>query len=138
MPCLALGLPIVASFTRLLRASLLDFMNSDVVLSLRARGMTRREIVLFHGVRNAMTTFVSFVALQIGWLIGGTLVVETIFDWPGIGSLLYSSVEARDLTVVQAVVVVIALAFVVLNLFADMVVLWLDPRIGRGTLRGVS
>ncbi len=89
MPCLALGLPIVASFTRLLRASLLDFMNSDVVLSLRARGMTRREIVLFHGVRNAMTTFVSYVALQIGWLIGGTLVVETIFDWPGIGYLHY-------------------------------------------------
>jgi peptide/nickel transport system permease protein len=136
MPCLALTLPIVASFTRLLRGSLLDFMGSDVVLSLSARGMTRREIVLHHGVRNAMTTFVSFVALQIGWLIGGTLVVETIFAWPGIGSLLYDSVEARDLTVVQAVVVVIAFAFVVLNLVADLVVLWLDPRIGRGSIGG--
>ncbi len=136
MPCLALTLPIVASFTRLLRGSLLDFMNSDVVLSLSARGMTRREIVLHHGVRNAMTTFVSYVALQIGWLIGGTLVVETIFAWPGTGSLLYDSVEARDLPVVQAVVVIIAFAFVVLNLFADLVVLWLDPRIGRGSLGG--
>jgi len=134
MPCIALTLPIVASFTRLLRGSLLDFMNSDVVLSLRARGLTRREIVLYHGVRNAMTTFVSYVALQLGWLIGGTLVIETIFAWPGIGTLLYNAVEGRDLPVVQGVVVVISFAFVVLNLIADLVVLWLDPRIGRNVL----
>lgn len=136
MPCTALTLPILASFTRLLRGSLLDFMNSDVVLSLRARGMTRREIVLHHGVRNAMTTFVQYVALQTGWLIGGTLIVETIFAWPGIGSLLYTSVETRDLPVVQGVVVIISVAFVALNLLADLVVLWLDPRIGRGALGG--
>jgi peptide/nickel transport system permease protein len=136
MPCTALTLPILASFTRLLRGSLLDFMNSDVVLSLRARGMTRREIVLHHGVRNAMTTFVQYVALQTGWLIGGTLIVENIFAWPGIGSLLYTSVETRDLPVVQGVVVIISVAFVALNLLADFVVLWLDPRIGRSVLGG--
>lgn len=134
MPCAALTLPILASSTRLLRGSLLDFMSSDVVLSLRARGITRREIVLYHGVRNAMTTFVSFIALQAGWLIGGTLIVETIFAWPGIGSLLYNSVEARDLPVVQAIVVTISVAFVIFNLLADLAVLWLDPRIGRGAL----
>jgi peptide/nickel transport system permease protein len=111
-------------------------MNSDVVLSLRARGMTRREIVLHHGVRNAMTTFVQYVALQTGWLIGGTLIVENIFAWPGIGSLLYTSVETRDLPVVQGVVVIISVAFVALNLLADFVVLWLDPRIGRSVLGG--
>ncbi len=138
MPCTALTLPILASFTRLLRGSLLDFMNSDVVLSLRARGMTRREIVLHHGVRNAMTTFVQYVALQTGWLIGGTLIVENIFAWPGIGSLLYTSVETRDLPVVQGVVVIISVAFVALNLLADLVVLWLDPRIGRGVRGGTS
>lgn len=136
MPCAALTVPMLASFTRLLRASLLDFTNSDVAFALRARGLTRREIVLGHSLRNAMATFVSFVALQAGWLIGGTVIVETIFAWPGIGSLLISAVLARDLTVIQAVVVVIAVAFIVLNLIADLVVVWLDPRIGRSTAEG--
>jgi ABC-type dipeptide/oligopeptide/nickel transport system permease component len=131
LPCTALAIPMLASFTRLLRARLLEFVNSDVALALQARGLTRREIVLHHGLRNAMTTFVPYVALQSGWLIGGTLIIETIFAWPGIGSLLLSAVLARDLTVVQAVVVVIALAFTVLNLIADLVMLWLDPRISR-------
>ena len=133
MPCVALTIPMLASFTRLLRANLLDFTNSDVAFALRARGLTRREIVLGHSFRNAMATFVSFVALQAGWLIGGTVIVETIFAWPGIGTLLISAVQARDLTVIQAIVVVIAVAFIILNLSADLVVLWLDPRIGRAT-----
>ena len=131
MPCIALTVPMLASFTRLLRANLLDFTDSDVAFALRARGLTRREIVLGHSFRNAMATFVSFVALQAGWLIGGTVIVETIFAWPGIGTLLISAVQARDLTVVQAIVVVIAVTFTVLNLLADLVVVWLDPRIGR-------
>ncbi len=131
MPCTALTLPMLASFTRLLRARLLEFVNSDVALALQTRGLTRREIVFHHGLRNAMATFVSYVALQSGWLIGGTLIIETIFAWPGIGSLLLSAVLARDLTVIQAVVVVIAVAFTVLNLLADLAMLWLDPRISR-------
>ena len=131
MPCVALTVPMLASFTRLLRANLLDFTNSDIAFALRARGLTRREIVLGHSFRNAMATFVSFVALQAGWLIGGTVIVETIFAWPGIGTLLISAVLARDLTVIQAIVVVIAVAFTVFNLLADLAVLWLDPRIGR-------
>jgi peptide/nickel transport system permease protein len=133
MPCVALTIPMLASFTRLLRANLLDFTNSDIAFALRARGLTRREIVLGHSFRNAMATFISFVALQAGWLIGGTVIVETIFAWPGIGTLLISAVLARDLTVIQAIVVVIAAAFILLNLLADLVVLWLDPRIGRAT-----
>jgi peptide/nickel transport system permease protein len=136
MPCTALTLPMLASFTRLLRARLLDFTNSDVALALQARGLTRREIVLHHALRNSMATFVSYVALQSGWLIGGTIIVETIFGWPGMGSLLLSAVLARDLTVIQAVVVVIAVAFTALNLLADLAVLWLDPRIVRGSPGG--
>jgi ABC-type dipeptide/oligopeptide/nickel transport system permease component len=131
MPCTALTLPMLASFTRLLRGSLLDFTNSDIALALRARGLTRREIVIHHGMRNAMVTFVSYVALQAGWLVGGTLIVETIFAWPGIGTLLIGAVQSRDLTVIQATVVIIALAFTLLNLIADLTVIWLDPRIGR-------
>jgi ABC-type dipeptide/oligopeptide/nickel transport system permease component len=131
LPCTALTLPMLASFTRLLRGSLLDFTGSDVALALRARGLTRREIVVHHGMRNAMVTFVSYVALQAGWLVGGTLIVETIFAWPGIGTMLLGAVNSRDLTVIQATVVIIALAFTLLNLLADLAVIWLDPRIGR-------
>jgi len=136
MPCTALTLPMLASFTRLLRVRLLDFTNSDVAVALQTRGLTRREIVLHHALRNSMPTFVSYVALQSGWLIGGTIIVETIFSWPGIGSLLLAAVLARDLTVIQAVVVVIAVAFTVFNLLADLAVLWLDPRIVRAPSRG--
>lgn len=131
MPCIALTLPMLASFTRLLRGSLLDFTGSDIALALRARGLTRREIVIHHGMRNAMVTFVSYVALQAGWLVGGTLIVETIFAWPGIGTMLLGAVQSRDLTVIQATVVIIAVAFTLLNLLADLAVIWLDPRIGR-------
>jgi len=131
LPCTALALPMLASFTRLLRGSLLDFTGSDIALALRARGLTRREIVIHHGMRNAMVTFVSYVALQAGWLVGGTLIVETIFAWPGIGTMLIGAVNSRDLTVIQATVVIIALAFTLLNLLADLAVIWLDPRIGR-------
>jgi peptide/nickel transport system permease protein len=131
MPCIALTLPMLASFTRLLRGSLLDFTGSDIALALSARGLTRREIVIHHAMRNAMVTFVSFVALQAGWLVGGTLIVETIFAWPGIGTMLLGAVQSRDLTVIQATVVIIAVAFTLLNLLADLAVIWLDPRIGR-------
>ncbi len=131
MPCVALTLPMLASFTRLLRASMLDFTGSDVALALRARGLTRREIVLHHAMRNAMVVFVSYVALQAGWLVGSTVIVETIFAWPGIGTMLIGAVQARDLAIVQAVVVIVAVAFTLLNLAADLAVIWLDPRIGR-------
>jgi peptide/nickel transport system permease protein len=131
LPCTALTLPMLASFTRLLRAGLLDFVDSGVALALQTRGLTRREIVVHHGMRNAMVVFVSYVALQAGWLVGGTLIVETIFAWPGIGTMLLGAVQARDLSVIQATVVVIAVVFTLVNLLADLVVLWLDPRIGR-------
>lgn len=131
LPVTALTLPMLASFTRLLRGSLLDFTGSDIALALRARGLTRREIVVHHAMRNAMVTFVSYVALQAGWLVGGTLIVETIFAWPGIGTMLIGAVNSRDLTVIQATVVIIALAFTLLNLLADLAAIWLDPRIGR-------
>ena len=94
MPCAALTVPLLAQFTRMLRGSLLDFTNSDVAFALQARGLSRREIVLHHSFKNAMAAFVPFVALQVGWLIGGTVIVENIFAWPGIGTLLVNSVEA--------------------------------------------
>jgi peptide/nickel transport system permease protein len=128
LPVVTLALPLVSSFVRLLRANLLDLSGSDFMVALRAKGLSEREIMWRHGLRNALVPFLTYLALQAGWLIGGTIIIESIFVWPGIGPVLLSAVQVRDLTVVQAVVVIIAVAFVLLNLLVDGLVMWLDPR----------
>jgi peptide/nickel transport system permease protein len=129
LPTMALTIPLIPVFVRLIRAQLLDVMAQDFVLALRARGLDDCEIVLRHGMRNVAVPTVSFLALQIGWMLGGTLIVENVFAWPGLGSLLVSSVEQRDLAVVQAVVVLVAAGYVLLNLAADAFAVLIDPRI---------
>jgi ABC-type dipeptide/oligopeptide/nickel transport system permease component len=128
LPVVTLALPLVSSFVRLLRANLLDLGGSDFMVALRAKGMSEREIMWRHGLRNALVPFLTYLALQAGWLIGGTIIIESIFVWPGVGLVLLSAVQARDLTVIQAVVVIIAISFVLLNLLVDLLVMWLDPR----------
>jgi peptide/nickel transport system permease protein len=129
LPVLALGIPVVPTFVRLMRGSLLDVMKLDFITSVRAKGLTERDVVLRHAVPNALPPLIAFTALQIGWLIGGTIIVETIFAWPGIGNLVVEAVKARDVAVVQASVAVIAACYVLLNLAADLLVAAADPRI---------
>jgi peptide/nickel transport system permease protein len=107
-------------------------MTSDFVVALRSKGLTENSILLRHGLRNALIPFVTFLALQIGWLIGGTIIVENVFVWPGIGTLALSAVQVRDLTVIQAIVIVVAVSYVILNLLVDLVMMWIDPRIRTG------
>jgi peptide/nickel transport system permease protein len=133
LPTLALAVPLIPTLVRLLRGDLLDIMSQDFIVALRARGLTERQVVVGHALRNAVPAMITFLALQIGWLLGGTLVVETIFGWPGIGSLAMSMTKTRDLPVIQAIVVVVAVAYVALNLLADLLVLWMDPRTRRRT-----
>ena len=133
LPTIALAAPMISSYVRLLRATLLDVMGSDFVLALRAKGLSDRTIVLRHGIRNVLPAFLTLLVLYIGWLIGGTVIIETIFVWPGVGTLLVNAVHVRDLPVIQAVVVVIAVTAVVLNLAADMAVLVIDPRVRLGS-----
>lgn len=129
LPTLALAIPVLPTFVRLMRGSLLDVMKLDFVTSVRAKGLSERDVVLRHGVRNALPPLITFTALQIGWLVGGTIIVESIFAWPGIGNLAVEAVKARDVGVVQAVVAVTALSYVLLNLAADLLVAVADPRI---------
>jgi ABC-type dipeptide/oligopeptide/nickel transport system permease component len=131
LPVIALAVPLVPAVFRLLRGQLLDVLGRDFVEALRIRGMGERRIVVRHAARNALPGFVTYLALQIGYLLGGTLIVEVVFGWPGIGSLTIDAVKARDLGVVQAVVVSLACVYVLLNLLADLAVLWLDPRVRR-------
>jgi peptide/nickel transport system permease protein len=132
MPTLALALPLIPAFVRLLRGALLDVVGQDFVTVLRSKGFRDRFIVAHQALRNAMVPFVTLLAMQIGWLLGGTIIVEVIFAWPGIGSVINNAVQARDVAVIQAAVVVVACGYVLLNLAADVVVTVIDPRVRSG------
>ena len=131
LPALALAIPLIPLLVRLTRGQLLDFMALDLATALRARGITDLRIVFRHGLPNVMVPTIHFLSLQLGWLLGGTLIVETVFAWPGMGQLLLTSVQQHELSVAQAVIVVLAIAFVVLNLLADVLSFAIDPRIRR-------
>ncbi|WP_027932859.1 ABC transporter permease [Amycolatopsis thermoflava] len=133
LPMLAMAIPIVPIQFRIFRGQLLDVMGKNFVEAMRARGLSERSIVYRHGLRNMVGPAVTLTALQLGYLIGGSLVVETVFSWPGIGNLVVSAVQARDFAVVQAIIIVVAAFYVLLNLVADVVVLLIDPRTRKGT-----
>jgi ABC-type dipeptide/oligopeptide/nickel transport system permease component len=131
MPILALSIPFLSSLVRLLRSELLDIMGMEFVTALRAKGLSERDIVIRHALRNAMPSFVTLMALQTSYLFGGTIVVEAVFGWPGLGSLLIGAAQKQDLTVIQALVVVIAAVCVAMSLIADLLVLAIDPRLRK-------
>lgn len=129
LPVLALSLPLGSSIARLLRSELLDVLGSEFVTALRAKGLTRREIVFGHAMRNALPSVVTYLGLQVGDLIAGTVLVEAVFAIPGLGSLALSATDTRDLPVLQAVILTIATGYVLANLSADLTVRTLDPRL---------
>ena len=132
LPVVALAIPFSPALFRLLRGQLLDIGEMDFMRALRGKGLSDREIILRHGLRNAAPPFIALLFLQIGWMVGGTLIVEILFSWPGIGSLLSYAVTNRDYPVVEAVVVVVAASYLLLNLAADLLTLALDPRVRGG------
>jgi ABC-type dipeptide/oligopeptide/nickel transport system permease component len=131
LPTLTLAVPLIPALVRILGGQLATTMESDFIMAQRVKGLRERNVVLRHGVRNALPGAVTYLALQVGYLVAGTVVVESVFQWPGIGSLLLDAVANRDIVIVQAIVVEIAVVYVVLNLLADVFVLWLDPRVAR-------
>jgi ABC-type dipeptide/oligopeptide/nickel transport system permease component len=129
LPTIALALPLVSTFVRLLRSQMLEVMTSDFVIAMRVRGLSLKRIVITHVLPNALPPLITFMALQIGWLLGGTLIVETVFGWPGLGNVTITATSNQDLPVIEAAIVVTAIAYVVANLVADILVMLLDPRI---------
>jgi peptide/nickel transport system permease protein len=120
----------IAVVARVTRSRMIDVLNEPYILAARARGLTRRQIVLRHAVRNTLPTFASIGGLQIGYLFGGVVFTEIIFNWPGVGLQLYDAILARDVPMIQGCVLAVATVFVVGNLIADVVVHALDPRKG--------
>ena len=132
LPALALGFPRAALLTRLIRASLLEVLRLEYVTTARSKGLRENVVVLKHALKNALIPTVTVVGLQIGFLIGGAIVVETVFAVPGIGSFGINAIVQRDYPQVQAFVLVAALVFVLANLSVDLLYAVIDPRIQYG------
>jgi peptide/nickel transport system permease protein len=129
LPVIALGFPRAALLTRLVRASLLEVLKMEYVTTARAKGLGEQFVVLKHGLKNALIPTVTVIGLQVGFLIGGAIVVETVFAVPGIGSFGVDAIIKRDYPQVQAFVLVGALVFVCANLIVDVLYVVIDPRI---------
>lgn len=129
LPAVTLGLPVAAEQMRFLRASMLDVIGQDYVRTARAKGLRPATVVMRHALKNALIPFLTITGLQIGFLLGGSVVIEQIFTWPGVGWLTFQSIEARDYSVVQGTVLLSAIGFLVMNLLVDLGYMALDPRI---------
>ncbi len=129
LPALTLGLGLSAILTRMTRASLLEVLNEDFVRTARAKGLQESDVILKHALRAALLPVATIVGLQLGGLLAGTVITETVFGWDGVGRLLVESIEKRDYPVTQACVLVIALVYVLVNLLTDLAYSRLDPRV---------
>jgi ABC-type dipeptide/oligopeptide/nickel transport system permease component len=129
LPSITLGTAGAASLARLTRSAMLDVLNSDYVTMARAKGLPRRTVIFKHALRNAMIPVITILGLRIGTLISGSVIVETIFAWPGVGRLIISSINVSDFPVVQAAILLTASAVVFANLLTDIAYMFIDPRI---------
>jgi ABC-type dipeptide/oligopeptide/nickel transport system permease component len=131
LPAVTLGTHFAASLARLTRTSMLEVLGQQFVVTARAKGLSEWTVILAHTLKNAAVPIVTLIGLQFGTLLGGAVVTETIFAWPGVGRLAVQSIFVRDYPVVQAGVFVLALTFVAINLLVDLLYGVLDPRIRR-------
>jgi peptide/nickel transport system permease protein len=129
LPAITLGFGLSAILTRMTRTSLLEVLNDDYIRTARAKGLSEQTVIFRHALRAALLPIITIVGLQMGSLLAGTVITETIFSWDGIGRLLVESIEKRDYPVTQACVLVVALSYVLVNLFTDILYRLADPRV---------
>ncbi|WP_123347852.1 MULTISPECIES: glutathione ABC transporter permease GsiC [unclassified Enterobacter] len=129
LPSLTLGAAVAAVMARFTRASFVEVLNEDYMRTARAKGVSETWVVLKHGLRNAMIPVITMMGLQFGFLLGGSIVVEKVFNWPGLGRLLVDSVEMRDYPVIQAEVLLFSLEFILINLVVDILYAAINPAI---------
>lgn len=129
LPSITLGAAVAAVMARFTRASFVEVMQEDYMRTARAKGVRESLVVVKHGLRNAMIPVVTMMGLQFGFLLGGSIVVEVVFNWPGLGRLLVDSVEMRDYPVIQAEVLLFSLEFILINLIVDMLYAAINPAI---------
>ena len=129
MPAVALGVGMAANLSRLTRSSMLDTLNQDYIRTARSKGLVEHWVVIRHALRNALIPVLTAFGLNLGWLLGGAVVIESVFSWPGLGRLMIDSISIRDITIVQASLLFFATSFVLINLVVDILYTVLDPRI---------
>ena len=129
LPSLTLGAAVAAIMARFTRSSFVDILGEDFVRTARAKGLDERHVVIKHAMRNALIPVVTMMGLQFGFLLGGSIVVEKVFNWPGLGRLLVDAVDMRDYPVIQALVLLFSLEFIVINLVVDVLYGLINPAI---------
>jgi peptide/nickel transport system permease protein len=129
LPAIVMGTDLAAPLTRYIRAEMLEQLTQDYVRTAWAKGLPARMVIVRHALKNSLIAAVTVVGLQTARLLGGSTIVETVFSWPGVGRLLIEGIYSRDYPIVQGAVLLIAVTFVFINLFVDIVYKWLDPRI---------
>lgn len=129
LPAVTLGTGLAAILARMVRSSVLEVLGEDYVRTARAKGLSEGAVMWRHALRNAWLPVLTLVGLQLGGLLGGAVITETVFAWPGVGSLLVEAIRNRDYPVVQACVLLVSLAYVLVNTLTDLVYVWVDPRV---------
>jgi len=129
LPAIVMGTDLAAPLTRYIRAEMLEQLTQDYVRTAWAKGLPARMVIVRHALKNSLIAAVTVIGLQTARLLGGSTIVETVFSWPGVGRLLIEGIYSRDYPIVQGAVLLIAVTFVFINLFVDIVYKWLDPRI---------
>ncbi len=129
LPCLAIGVSLMAIITRLTRSSLLEVMGKDYIRTARAKGLAEKVIIFKHGLRNALLPVITIIGIQFGAMLGGAVVTETVFAWPGLGRLIVNAISQRDFPIIQGGVLMMAVIFTMVNLVVDLSYAFLNPRI---------
>ncbi|MDH3831927.1 MAG: ABC transporter permease [Gammaproteobacteria bacterium] len=132
LPALTLSTGLIAVLSRMVRSSMLEVLGEDYMRTARAKGLASQQVILHHGLRNALLPVITLLGLQLGALLAGAVITETVFSWPGVGLLTIESIQSRDYPVVQACVLLISVTYVLVNLLTDLAYAWIDPRIRLG------
>jgi len=132
LPALALALPQAAILTRVMRSALLDVLSEDYIRTARSKGLSRRQAIWRHALRNAMIPVLTIVGLQFSFLLAGAIIIENVFFLPGLGRLVFQAITQRDLIVVESVVMLLVFAVVMVTFFVDIAYAWVDPRLRHG------
>lgn len=129
LPAITLGTAMAAILARMIRSTLLEVLHEDYIRTAIAKGLTQKQVILNHALRNALLPIITLIGLQLGTLLGGAVITEKIFSWPGLGQLTIESIQNRDYPVVQACILFISLSYVLVNILTDILYAAIDPRI---------
>lgn len=129
LPALTLGLGVAANIARLTRTSMLEILGQDYIRTARGKGVRRHKVIWIHALRNAAVPVITIIGLQFGVLLGGQVVTETVFSWPGVGRMIVDALNSRDFQIVQGGILIISFTFAMINLLTDLIYAVLDPRI---------